>query len=56
MNAAGKRGEAFEEKYQLTPRLKYGHTPDVKLTKTTRGNKGDFHQVKSADIVSFNLA
>jgi hypothetical protein len=56
MNEAGKRGEAYAEKYQLTPRLKYGHTPDVKLIKTTRGNKGDFHQVKSADVVSFNLA
>jgi hypothetical protein len=56
INEAGKRGEAFTERYQLTPQLIKGHTPDVKLTKATHGNKGDFHQVNASDIVSFNLA
>jgi hypothetical protein len=55
MNEAGKRGEAYAEKYQLTSKLKYGHTPSVKLTKATYGNKGDFHHVKSTDTVTFNL-
>jgi len=55
MNAAGKRGEAYAEKYQLTTRLKYGATSSVTLTKVTRGNKGDFHEVGAKDVVTFTL-
>ena len=56
MNAAGKRGEAYAEKYMLTKRLKYGDTPNVNLTTTTRGNQGDYHQVSAKNTVSFDLA
>jgi hypothetical protein len=56
MNAAGKRGEAYAEIYTLTDRLKYGDTQSVTLTKTTRGNKGDFHAVAAKDVVSFTLS
>jgi hypothetical protein len=56
MNAAGKHGEVYAERYHLTTRLKYGATSSVTLTTATRGNKGDFHQVSAKDVVSFDLA
>jgi hypothetical protein len=55
INAAGRRGEAYAEKYHLTQRLKHGATPDVTLTRATRGNKGDLHEVSTKNIVMFTL-
>lgn len=55
MNAAVKGGAAYSEKYHLVTKLKYGLTPDVSLTETTRGNKGDYHRVADKNIHTFQV-
>lgn len=39
--------------YGLVNRLDKGATPSASLTTVTKGNKGDFHEVKAKDIVAF---
>jgi hypothetical protein len=48
-------GQPIVPVYGLVNRLDKGDTASASLTTVTKGNKGDFHEVKAKDLVTFTV-